>query len=86
MKNSEPEDKQKWCRLDAKYNKYTLHDIVPRLIIEARPALPYTTIGLIFVHILWKCGPPHLKHGPGSVLDFTTLITCTSGMWKSALE
>ena len=43
MKNSEPEDKQKLCRLDAKYNKYILHNIVPRLIIEARPALSYTT-------------------------------------------
>ena len=43
MKNSEPDDEQKLCRLDVKYNKYTLHDIVPRLIIEARPTLPYTT-------------------------------------------
>ena len=47
MKNSEPEDKQKFWRLGAKYNKYTLCDIVPRLIIEARPAQPYTTT--------WSC-------------------------------
>ena len=44
MKNSEPEDEQKLCRLGANYNKYTLCNIVPRLIIEARPALPYTTV------------------------------------------
>ena len=49
-KNSEPEDEQKLCRLGAKYNKYTLCDIVPRLIIEARPALPYTTV----ITMQWK--------------------------------
>ena len=46
--NSETEDKQKLCRLGAKYNKYTSHNIVPRLIIEARPALPYTTWGFVW--------------------------------------
>ena len=35
---------------------------------------------LLFIHLLWKCGPPYLKHGPGYLAYFTF------GAWKSANE
>ena len=43
-------------------------------------------ISLYFIHLLWKCGPLHLKHDPGSLVDLTSLITGASGALKLTLE
>ena len=80
MKNSEPKDEQEFCRLDAKYNEYTLCDIVPRLIIEARPTLPYSTCGLIQDLQNRRKRDPFIEFLPDRVWDSSELKRDTSNL------